>query len=43
LQLAAVPVGGVYDRRVEELLGVDGVNESLVYVFALGRDAETWP
>jgi len=35
--LAAVPVGGVYDRRVEDVLGVDGVNESLVYAFALGR------
>lgn len=36
LQLASVSVGGVYDRRVEELLDVDGVNESLVYVVALG-------
>jgi len=38
LGLAAVPVGGVYDRRVEDLLGVDGVNESLVYVFSLGQE-----
>ena len=38
LGLAIVPVGGVYDRRVEDLLGVDGVNESLVYAFSLGRD-----
>ncbi len=36
LGLAALPVGGVYDRRLEEVLGVDGVNESVVYVFALG-------
>lgn len=37
LEIAALPVGGVYDRRLEEVLGVDGVNESVVYVFALGR------
>jgi SagB-type dehydrogenase family enzyme len=36
LEIAALPVGGVYDRRLEEVLGVDGVNESVVYVFALG-------
>jgi len=40
LGLAAVPVGGVYDRRVEELLGVDGVDESLVYVVSVGRDGD---
>jgi SagB-type dehydrogenase family enzyme len=39
LGLAAVPVGGVYDGRVEELLGVDGVDESLVYVVSVGRRA----
>ena len=40
LSLAAVPVGGVYDRRIEDLLGVDGVDESLVYAFAIGRPPE---
>ena len=40
LRLAAVPVGGVYDARVEQLLGVDGVDESLVYVLSVGRDTE---
>jgi SagB-type dehydrogenase family enzyme len=39
LGLAAVPVGGVYDGRVEALLGVDGVDESLVYVLSVGRRA----
>jgi SagB-type dehydrogenase family enzyme len=39
LELAAVPVGGVYDKRVEDFLGVDGVNESLVYTFSVGRPA----
>lgn len=38
LGVAALPFGGVYDRRVEEILGVDGVNESLVYAFALGAE-----
>jgi SagB-type dehydrogenase family enzyme len=39
LELAALPVGGFYDRRVERLLGVDGVNESALYLFAVGRPA----
>lgn len=39
LELAALPVGGFYDRRVERLLGVDGVNESALYAFALGKRA----
>ncbi len=43
LRLASVAVGGVYDRRVEDVLGVDGVNESLVYAFAVGRAARTQP
>ena len=37
LGLAAVPVGGFYDRPVDELLGVDGVNESVLYSVCLGR------
>ena len=37
LELAAVPVGGVFDRRVEQLLEVDGVDESLVYALSVGR------
>jgi SagB-type dehydrogenase family enzyme len=40
LGVAALPVGGVFDRRIEEVLSVDGVNESLVYVFALGLEGE---
>jgi SagB-type dehydrogenase family enzyme len=39
LGLAAVPVGGFYDRRVEEFLGVDGVNEAPLYAFSVGRHA----
>ena len=36
LDLAAVPLGGFYDRRVDELLGIDGVNESALYAVATG-------
>ncbi len=35
--LAAVPVGGFYDARVDELLQIDGVNESVVYGFSIGH------
>ena len=41
LGLAAVPVGGFYDRPVDALLGADGVNESVVYAVSLGRPAES--
>jgi SagB-type dehydrogenase family enzyme len=34
----ALPLGGFYDARVEELLDVDGVDESPVYAIALGGD-----
>ena len=36
LGLAAVPLGGFYDRRVDQLLGLDGVNESALYLVAAG-------
>jgi len=35
--LGAVPVGGYLDRDVDRHLGLDGVNESVVYVLHLGR------
>jgi SagB-type dehydrogenase family enzyme len=37
LGLSVLPVGGFYDARVEALLPVDGVNESPLYLLALGR------
>jgi SagB-type dehydrogenase family enzyme len=37
LGLSVLPIGGFYDARVEALLGVDGVNESPLYLLALGR------
>lgn len=36
LGLPAVPYGGFWDRRVDGLLGIDGVNESVVYSLATG-------
>jgi len=36
LGLAAVPVGGFYDRLVNRFLGVDGVHEAAVYAFSVG-------
>jgi SagB-type dehydrogenase family enzyme len=40
LGLAALPLGGFYDSRIEALLGVDGVHESVVYMVALGERAQ---
>jgi SagB-type dehydrogenase family enzyme len=40
LGLSAVPIGGFYDRLVDELVGADGVNESSVYAVHVGRKAE---
>jgi len=39
LGLAALPLGGFYDTRVEALLGVDGVHESVLYLVAVGEVA----
>jgi SagB-type dehydrogenase family enzyme len=36
LGLAAVPLGGFYDRRVDELLAVNGVDESALYLVCVG-------
>lgn len=38
LGVAALPLGGFYDDRLEELLGLDGVDESVVYAIVLGGD-----
>jgi SagB-type dehydrogenase family enzyme len=39
LDLAAVPVGGFYDRIADDYLSLDGVNESVVYALSVGRRA----
>ncbi len=36
-ELRAVPLGGLVERRLERRLALDGVRESIVYAFALGR------
>jgi SagB-type dehydrogenase family enzyme len=36
LGLAAVPLGGWYDRRVDELVGADGLDEASVYLVSIG-------
>jgi len=39
LGAAAVPLGGYFDREVDDLLGLNGIDESVVYAVALGRPA----
>jgi SagB-type dehydrogenase family enzyme len=36
LGVPALPLGGFYDGRVDELVGADGVEESVVYAIVLG-------
>jgi SagB-type dehydrogenase family enzyme len=35
--LASLPLAGFYDARLESVLGVDGVEESVLYAVAVGR------
>ena len=39
LGLAAVPLGGWYDRRADELVGANGLDEAAVYLVAIGSRA----
>jgi len=39
LGLAAVPLGGFYDRKVDALLGVDGLQEAALYLLPIGSAA----
>jgi SagB-type dehydrogenase family enzyme len=36
-ELASVPLAGFYDARLEAVLGLDGVEESVLYAVAVGR------
>jgi SagB-type dehydrogenase family enzyme len=38
--LAAVPIGGFLDARMDSILGLDGAEESSLYAVALGRPAD---
>lgn len=40
LGLRACPFAGFYDRRLDRLLDLDGVDESALYTFFVGRPAE---
>jgi SagB-type dehydrogenase family enzyme len=37
LDLAAVPLGGFFDRALDNVLGLDGVERSSLYLLAVGR------
>jgi len=37
LGLGCVAIGGFMDDEINEILEVDGVNEAVVYVIAIGR------
>jgi SagB-type dehydrogenase family enzyme len=39
LGLPALPLGGFYDRRLDEIVGADGLDEATVYALALGGTA----
>ena len=40
LGLASVPLAGFFDARLDEVLGLDGVEESVLYSVAIGRRAD---
>ena len=40
LGLASVPLAGFFDSRMDDLLGLDGVEESTLYAVAIGRTAD---
>lgn len=39
LDLPALPVGGFYDRRLDALIGADGLDQATVYALVLGGSA----
>jgi SagB-type dehydrogenase family enzyme len=41
LGLAALPVGGFFDQQLDDLLGLDGVNESTLYPICIGPPRES--
>lgn len=43
LGLNAFPIGGFYDRTVDSVVGLDGVNESVIYCVAVGSATDQAP
>jgi hypothetical protein len=41
--LACLTVGGYADRQIDDLLGIDGVSHSAVYLAAIGSPAPEAP
>jgi len=41
LGLAACPIAALYDDEVNEILGVDGADESILYMASVGRTTDT--
>lgn len=39
MDIAAAPIGGYLDRDVDQLLGLDGIDESVVYALLFGRSS----
>ena len=40
LGLQCVNIGGFYDQKIDHLLGLDGVNQSTLYLAAIGTRPE---
>jgi nitroreductase len=41
LELACVNVGGFLDRQIDELLGLDGLTHSTVYMICIGTKVDS--
>jgi SagB-type dehydrogenase family enzyme len=37
LGLGCINIGGFYDRHVDDLLGLDGIRHSTIYMIAIGK------
>lgn len=40
LGLASVNIGGFFDRQIDDLLGLDGVTHSTIYMVGIGKEGE---
>lgn len=40
LGLGATNIGGYFDRQIDEVLGIDGLSHSAIYLLGIGRPAE---